>query len=171
MVRFRTPLAGTKVGRSQLVELDVADDFGAPVVTVFDDDGTICTLRAAPYSCTWRPTGADVGRATLLAGGVDVEGRSTLGIVRVTVRRFKADLKLRVKGRQVTGRLVLPKAVERSLGCRGEVTVRRGKVRRITALKRNCTYSVQAAERQRARAGAVRGQPGGPTRHLDSRGR
>ena len=29
------------------------------------------SLRAAPYACTWKPTGADVGRATLLASAVD----------------------------------------------------------------------------------------------------
>ena len=38
---------------SQRIELDVADDSGDPLVTVFDDDGTICVLRAAPYACTW----------------------------------------------------------------------------------------------------------------------
>ncbi len=103
---------------TQTIELDAVDDAGAPVVTVFDDDGTICTLRAAPYSCMWRPTGADVGRATLLASAVDSDNRSTLGIVRVTVARFEADLTRRVRGRRVTGRLVLPAAVERALGCK-----------------------------------------------------
>ena len=142
-VRFRTPLAGTAVGRSQVIELDVSDDAGPVTVSLFDDDGTICTVSAAPYSCTWAPTGADVGRATLLASAVDSEGRSTLGIVRVRVGRFKADLTARRRGRRVSGRLVLPAAVERSLGCRGDVTVRRGRVRRTVALKRNCTYSVR----------------------------
>ena len=66
----------------------MADDSGDPVVTVFDDDGTICVLRAAPYACTWKPTGADVGRATLLASAVDAGGLSTLAIVRVRVNRF-----------------------------------------------------------------------------------
>ena len=144
------------VGSAQTIELEVFDDAGAPVVTVFDDDGTICTLRAAPYSCTWRPTGADVGRATLLASGVDSDNRSTLGIVRVTVARFEADLTRRVRGRRVTGRLVLPAAVERALGCKGKVTVRRGRVRRTAALKRNCTYAVRLPRgrgRVRARFG------------------
>jgi hypothetical protein len=143
IVRFRTPLVGTAVGASQLIELDVSDDFGTPTVTVFDDDGTICTLTGAPYSCTWNPTGADVGRATLLASAVDADNRSSLASVRVRVARFKGDLTARRHGRQVSGRLVLPAAVEKALGCRGQVTVRRGKVRRTTALKRNCTYSVR----------------------------
>jgi Thrombospondin type 3 repeat/Bacterial Ig domain len=143
IVRFRTPLVGTAVGASQLIELDVSDDFGRPTVTVFDDDGTICTLTGAPYSCTWNPTGADVGRATLLASAVDVDNRSSLASVRVRVARFKGDLTARRRGRQVSGRLVLPSAVEKALGCRGQVTVRRGKVRRTSALKRNCTYSVR----------------------------
>jgi Bacterial Ig domain len=143
VVRFRTPLAGTAVRASQAIELDVADDAGSSTVTVFDDDGTICALSGPPYSCTWRPTGADVGRATLLASAVDSDNRSTLGIVRVTVARFEADLTRRLRGRRVTGRLVLPAAVEKALGCRGEVTVRRGRTTRVVALKRNCTYGAR----------------------------
>ena len=143
VVRFRTPASGTAVKATQAIELEVADDAGNPTVTLFDDDGEICALSGPPYSCTWRPTGADVGRATLLASAVDSDGRSTLGIVRVRVARFPADLTRRVRGRRVTGRLVLPAAVEKSLGCRGEVTVRRGRTTRTAALKRNCTYSVR----------------------------
>ena len=142
-VRFKTPLSGTAIGPSQTIELEVSDDAGIRSVGVFDDDGTICMLTAAPFTCTWEPTGADVGRATLLASAVDSDGRSTLGIVRVRVSRFEADLTLRRKGRRVRGRLVLPAAVERSLGCRGDVTVRRKKVRRRVALKRNCTYTAR----------------------------
>lgn len=142
-VRFKTPLSGTAIGPSHTIELEVSDDAGIRSVGVFDDDGTICTLTAAPFTCTWEPTGADVGRATLLASAVDTDGRSTLGIVRVRVSRFEADLTLRRKGRRVRGRLVLPAAVERSLGCRGDVTVRRKKVRRTVALKRNCTYTAR----------------------------
>lgn len=143
VVRFRTPLSGTAVRARQAIELDVFDDAGNPTVTVFDDDGQICSLSGPPYDCTWRPTGADVGRATLLASGVDSDGRSTLGIVRVRVAKFEADLTRRVRGRRVTGRLVLPAAVERALGCRGEVTVRRGRATRTVALKRNCSYSAR----------------------------
>lgn len=152
VVRFRTPASGTAVRAAQAIELDVADDAGNPTVSVFDDDGTICTVSAPPYSCTWNPTGADVGRATLLASAVDSDGRSTLGIVRVSVARFEADLTRRVRGRRVTGRLVLPAAVEKALGCRGEVTVRRGKTTRTVALKRNCTYSARVSRRGRVRA-------------------
>jgi hypothetical protein len=142
-VRFATPLVGTTIGPSQLIQLEVFDDFGAPTVTVFDDDGTVCALSGPPYSCTWHPTGADVGRATLLASAVDADRRSSLGSVRVRVAKFEADLTSKRRGRKVTGRLVLPQAVEKALGCQGEVTVRRKKVRRTVALKRNCTFSVR----------------------------
>jgi Bacterial Ig domain/Thrombospondin type 3 repeat len=151
VVRFRTPTSGTAVRATQAIELDVADDAGNPTVTLFDDDGTICSLSAPPYSCTWTPTGADVGRATLLASAVDSDNRSTLGIVRVRVARFTADLTRRVRGRRVSGRLVLPAAVERALGCRGRVTVRRGRTTRTVALKRNCTYSTRMRGRGRVR--------------------
>ncbi len=170
VVRFRTPMSGTAVKAVQTIELDVADDAGNPTVTLFDDDGTICSLSGPPYSCTWRPTGADVGRATLLASAVDSDNRSTLGIVRVRVARFEADLTRRVRGRRVTGRLVLPAAVERSLGCRGEVTVRRGRATRTVALKRNCTYSARLPRGRGARTGAVCWQPRHRARHLDSGG-
>jgi hypothetical protein len=152
VVRFRTPMSGNAVRGSQAIELDVSDDAGNPTVWLFDDDGTICTLAAPPYACTWRPTGADVGRATLLASAVDSDHRSTLGIVRVTVARFTADLTRRVRGRRVSGRLVLPAAVERALGCRGSVTVRRARTTRTVALKRNCTYSARVGRRGRVRA-------------------
>lgn len=152
VVRFRTPASGTAVRAAQTIELDVADDAGNPTVTVFDDDGQVCALTAPPYTCTWTPTGADVGRATLLASAVDSDNRSTLGIVRVRVARFTADLTRRVRGRRVTGRLVLPAAVERALGCRGEVTVRRGRRAQTVALKRNCTYSARVRGRGRVRA-------------------
>ena len=156
VARFKTPLAGTGIGASQRIELDVADDAGDPVVSVFDDDGTVCVLRAAPYACIWHPTGADVGRATLLASAVDADGLATLAIVRVRVNRFRATVtrKVRRRGRtqRVTGRLVLPAAVERTLGCRGTVTLRGRRVRRTATLTRRCTY----AARLPARAGRPR---------------
>ncbi len=76
--RFRTPPSGGAVGPAVRIELDAADDRGSPTVRVFDDDGTICVLHAAPYACNWTPTGADVGRATLLASAVDAGGLSSL---------------------------------------------------------------------------------------------
>ena len=157
-VRFLMPTAASSAGTAQRIDLEVSDDAGAPRVTVHDDDGTICTLTAAPYSCIWTPTGADVGRATLLASAVDSDGRSTLGIVRVTVPRFTATITRKRSGRRVTGALRLPAAVERTLGCKGTVTVRRGKAKRTAALKPNCTYSVRLPKKS---SGAVRARFGG----------
>jgi Bacterial Ig domain len=146
-VRFRSPLAGTAIGPSFRIQLDVADDRGAPTVSVFDDDGTICVLRRAPYACTWTPTGADVGRATLLASAVDQAGLSTLGIVRVRVNRFAASLTQRQRHRKgitrVSGRLVLPAGVTRAQGCSGTVRVRLRKARRTAKVTRRCTYSAK----------------------------
>ncbi|HEX5622122.1 MAG TPA: Ig-like domain-containing protein [Solirubrobacteraceae bacterium] len=146
-VRFRAPLAGTAIGSSFRIVLDVADDRGSPTVSVFDDDGTICVLRRAPYACTWTPTGADVGRATLLASAVDSGGLSTLGIVRVRVSRFTASLTQRQRHRKgvtrVTGRLILPAGVTRAQGCSGTVKVRLRKARRTATVTRRCTYSAR----------------------------
>jgi hypothetical protein len=63
----------------QTTELEVSDDAGNPTVSVFDDDGTICTVSAPPYTCTWPPTGAGLGRATLLASAADSEPRGGTG--------------------------------------------------------------------------------------------
>jgi hypothetical protein len=146
-VRFRTPLAGTAIGPSFRIVLDVADDRGSPTVTVLDDDGTICVLRRAPYACTWTPTGADVGRATLLASAVDSAGLSTLGIVRVRVSRFSASLTQRQRHRKgvtrVTGRLVLPEGVTRAQGCSGTVRIRLRKAHRTATVTRRCTYTAR----------------------------
>jgi hypothetical protein len=146
-VRFASPLAGTAIGPTFRIVLDVADDRGSPTVSVFDDDGTICVLRRAPYACTWTPTGADVGRATLLASAVDSAGLSTLGIVRVRVSRFEATLTQRQRHRKgitrVTGRLVLPAGVTRAQGCSGTVRIRLRKARRTATVTRRCTYSAR----------------------------
>jgi hypothetical protein len=146
-VRFRAPLAGTGIGPSFRIVLDAADDRGAPTVTVFDDDGTICVLRRAPYACTWMPTGDDVGRATLLASAVDSAGLSTLGIVRVRVRRFETSLTQRQRHRKrvtrVSGRVVLPAGVTRAQGCEGTVRIRLRKARRTAEVTRRCTYSAK----------------------------
>jgi hypothetical protein len=143
-VRFRTPLAGSAIGPSFRVVLDVADDKGSPTVSVFDDDGTVCVLRAAPYTCTWTPTGDDVGRATLLASAVDSAGLSALGIVRVRVSRFAATLTKKAKRSKrrlrVTGKLVLPGVVTRRQGCSGEVTVRVRKVTKRVPVTSSCRY-------------------------------
>jgi hypothetical protein len=159
--RFRTPRSGTGVGPRVRIELEAADDHGLPEVSVFDDDGTICVLRAAPYACTWRPTGADVGRATLLASAVDSGGLSSLAIVRVRVNRFAAKVTKKAKrsgGRlKVSGRLVLPAAVTRAQGCRGRVTVRVRTARRTVPLTPRCTYSV----RLKVRTGRPRVRFGG----------
>lgn len=143
--RFRTPTTGSAVGPTVRIELDAADDRGSPTVSVFDDDGTICVLRAAPYVCSWTPTGADVGRATLLASAVDSGGLSSLAIVRVRVNRFAATLTKKAKHRRrrttVTGKLVLPSVVTRTQGCRGNVTVRIKKARKTVPLTSRCTYT------------------------------
>ena len=143
--RFRTPISGSAVGPTVQIALDAADDRGSPTVSVFDDDGTICVLRSAPYTCTWRPTGADVGRATLLASAVDSGGLSSLAIVRVRVSRFAATLTKKAKHRKrrttVTGKLVLPSVVTRAQGCSGNVTVRIKKARKTVPLTRRCGYT------------------------------
>jgi hypothetical protein len=126
------------------IALDAADDRGSPTVSVFDDDGTICVLRARPYACTWKPTGADVGRATLLASAVDAGGLSSLAIVRVRVSRFAATLTKKATHRKrrttVTGKLVLPRVVTRAQGCHGTVTVRVRHAKKTARLTGRCAY-------------------------------
>ena len=103
--------------------------------------GRSARCRAPPYACTWRPTGADVGRATLLASAVDSDGRSTLGDRARDAWRASTAPHLTRRGRARTRVSAAgsssPRPSSPALGCRGEVTVRvRGQTTRTVGARR-----------------------------------
>jgi hypothetical protein len=116
---------------------------------------SVCSLRAAPFTCRIAPTGADVGLQSLRVVVTDAAGQTAEAATRVEIARF-APRKLslstasRRTGRRVrktiSGRLRLPTAVTAAQGCgTGTVTLvtsRAGKLIDDTQVKlsKTCTF-------------------------------
>jgi hypothetical protein len=120
----------------------------------------VCTLTAAPYTCTVLPTGADVGIQVLRAVLTDNAGGTAEATTRVLVSRFKPrrlSVSASRKHKRITGALSLPARVTRAEGCRSGtvdvVTRRRGRILGDVQarLSRSCKYSTKLP------AGARRG--------------
>jgi hypothetical protein len=126
----------------------VSDDRGVKRVRFFDDARVICRDTRAPFTCAYRPRGADVGHDTLIAIAEDSTGQTTTAIRAVTVRRFTPHLTLTARG---SGRLKLPKGVTRAQGCRGTVTVSSRSATRRAHLTRRCTYAARLSGATRVR--------------------
>jgi hypothetical protein len=90
-------------------------------------------VTAAPYTCAYKPTDADVGRDTLTAVVIDTSQQSASALRTVTVPRFRPtkvsskttptrDRHKPFKFR-TTGTVSLPVGVSQALGCKGAVGV------------------------------------------------
>jgi hypothetical protein len=128
---------------------------GLKSVAVFLGGRQVCTLTAAPFTCTIKATGADVGGQALRAVVTDVLG-STAEIQRsITVAKFTPSLSLKIakkslKGnkvkRTVSGKLALPTGVTAAQGCSGTVTLTitragRSLLNQQVKLSKTCTFS------------------------------
>lgn len=138
------------------ITAEASDDKGIAQVIFSTGERTLCVDTAAPYSCDYRPTSADVGRDTLVVIAVDTAQQTASAVRTVNVPRFKATSlsaattpkrDWRAPYRFTTkGRLALPAGVAPESGCSGTVAVtfKAGKktvsTRRV-ALTRTCTYS------------------------------
>lgn len=145
---------------------DASDDVAVARVEFLAGNRLICTDTAAPYECSYSPTDADVGKATLVAVVYDSAGQTATALRFVSVDRFKPTrLSSKVSpGRDRTfpyrfkasGKLSLPEGVSAEEGCRGKVRVRY-KVGRKTISSRkakvrsNCRWSRKVAFGQRYR--------------------
>jgi hypothetical protein len=136
-------------------------------VRFVDDEQTICTDTAAPYTCSYQARGEDVGRNTLSVVAVDTAQQTATAFRAVTVDRFGAGRltatvsparDARAPYRFVSrGRLALPAGVTPAQGCReGVVSIQvkaSGKTisTRRAALTRTCTFrsAVTFADRRR----------------------
>jgi RTX calcium-binding nonapeptide repeat (4 copies)/Bacterial Ig domain len=125
-----------------------SDDRGIRRVRFYDDARLVCRDATAPFTCAYRPRGADVGRDTLIAMAVDSTGQTTTAIREVTVRRFTPHLTLRANG---SGRLMLPHGVTRAQGCHGTVTVSSRFATRSAHLSRHCRFAAGLAGATRVR--------------------
>jgi Ca2+-binding RTX toxin-like protein len=156
-VAWSAPASGAKMSTSKPNTLTVtaADDKGISQVVFLDGERILCVVKAAPYTCSYSPTGDDVGRDTLTAIAYDT-GQQTASAVRVvTVGRFAArSLSAKTSPRKdssnpftftTKGKLTMPAAVTRAQGCKGKVTVtfKAGKKTissRTVRLSKSCSY-------------------------------
>ncbi len=142
--------------RSSLRSLDLtpAVTGSAPIVGVeyLLDDRTICKATAAPFTCHYLPSGADVGLHTLKIIATDSSGQTTQVSEMIRFARFALRaLALHVKHSgsllKVSGTLTLPARVTSAEGCAKEtvhVTFTRGhhKASAIGTVSAHCTFSV-----------------------------
>jgi hypothetical protein len=122
---------------------------------VFLGDRRVCRLSGAPFLCRVSATGADVGVQALRVVVTDARGAGTQIRRTVRVAKFRPAVKLGIRlhklshrraRRTIAGRLTLPRAVTRSQGCRGTVTLvvkRRGRsvLNQQVRLSRACRFS------------------------------
>jgi hypothetical protein len=113
--------------------VNAADDKGVTQVVFMAGNRVLCVVTAAPYTCSFKPIDADVGKLTLVAIAYDARQQTATALRQVQVPRFKAT-KLSAKstprrdstapfGFTTRGKLTLPAGVTPALGCNGKVTV------------------------------------------------
>jgi Ca2+-binding RTX toxin-like protein len=115
------------------LSVNASDDKGISKVVFLDGERILCTVTAAPYTCAYKPIGADVGKDTLTAMVIDTRQQSATALRTVTVPRFTPS-KVNSKTTpsrdstapftfKTSGTVVLPSGVTPGLGCHGVVTV------------------------------------------------
>jgi hypothetical protein len=128
---------------------------GLKSVVVFLGSRQVCTITAAPYRCTIKATGADVGGQALRAVVTDALGRTAEIQRSVTVAKFTPSLSLKIAKkslhggkvrRTVSGKLKLPSGVTKAQGCTGSVNLvitRAGRslLNQQVKLSKACTFS------------------------------
>jgi Ca2+-binding RTX toxin-like protein len=88
-------------GRTTALAVEAGDDRGVRRVRFLADDRVLCTVTAAPFSCSYRPRERDVGAHTLIAVVTDSAGQTTTIVRRITVVEARSR---RPGARQVRGR-------------------------------------------------------------------
>jgi hypothetical protein len=151
---------------------NVTDDKGIAQVVYVANGRIVCTATAAPYSCTYQPTGADVGRTQITAIAIDTTQQTATDLRAVNVGVFaprgvtvalspSRDLERPYRFR-ASGRVLLPASVTAAQGCTDgvvSVQVKAGAKtisNRRVEIKRNCTWSSTVAFRNRARFGRAK---------------
>jgi hypothetical protein len=162
-VSFTSPADGARLSGTPTLTADAADDRGVASVRFMAGARVLCTDTTAPYACPFPLTGADVGRATLVAVATDGAGQTATAVRGVRVRRFTpSSVTARTKrsGARVTttGRVRLPKGVTAKQACAsGLVSVQLVAARKTIStrrvqLSRSCTFR---SSRRVARSGAL----------------
>jgi len=167
----------TTLKSTSTVDLGVTADNGVKSVQVRLGNRVVCTLTAAPYACKITPTGADVGKQTLVATVTDNAGNTAVTTSEVTVPKFKATVSVKVKAgkakhgkkkRTITGTVKRPSGVTASQGCKGKVTVvvkRSGSslLNQQVSLTKKCTFSRSVTASSKKQKFSVSAKFGGNT--------
>jgi Ca2+-binding RTX toxin-like protein len=157
-VAFLAPASETLLDprRANPIVVDAADDRGVDRVVLFDDGRPVGVDSAAPYTFAYAPGADDVGRNSLVAVAYDGAGQTASAMQALRLDRFMprslSASVTRARDRRATyrftttGRLALPAAVSRTIGCANgavAVTIKRGSrtlSARRAALRRDCTF-------------------------------
>ena len=170
---FTGPISGAKVdaGTGIRVTADASDDNGVKEVRLLDDGKQVGVDATAPYEFTYKPTGGDVGRNTLIAVAIDEGNQSGSDVRGVRVTKFKPATKptfLVTPKRdrrapftyRFAGKIALPAGVTRRQGCRGGTMLAQTKSRagktfssRKVKIRTNCSWGLTLTFRSKARLG------------------
>jgi hypothetical protein len=150
---WKDPAAKLAPDAPATLEVPAADDLGVASVQFLDDERSLCTVTAPPYTCRYQPRLQDIGPNLLVAVVTDLVGQTTTVSRLATVTKFSPEavtVKAQRRGTRyvVTGKVTLPAGAR----CGGTVTVSAKGVRsRTVALSKACTYQVTIATRVKAR--------------------
>jgi hypothetical protein len=134
-VAWTAPASAAKLSSSKANTLAVtaSDDKGVSKVVFLAGERVICTDTAAPYTCDYEPTDADVGRTTLTAMAFDTSQQTATAIRVVSVPRFKPPKVTSTTTPKkdskapftftTKGKINLPSGVSAAAGCTGTVAV------------------------------------------------
>lgn len=167
-VTFTGPERGTLVRGSATLTATASDDRGVTAVRFLDGTRVLCTDTTAPYTCAYRPTGADVGRRTLTAAAVDTGGQVVSDTRTLVVSRFVVRVSATTTPSRDTrapfrfttvGRVRLPAGVTPDQGCRaGRVAIQIKTLRgartistKRVRLRANCAFRSDVAFRDAKR--------------------
>ncbi|WP_028067880.1 Ig-like domain-containing protein [Solirubrobacter soli] len=150
---WKSPAATLAPNAPATLEVTAGDDFGVASVRFLDDDRTLCTVTAPPYTCKYEPRLQDIGPNLLVVVATDSVGQTTTISRLATVSKFTptaVTVKTQRRGGRsvVSGKVTLPAGAR----CGGTVTVSaKGVPSRTIKLSARCTYRVTIATRSAAR--------------------
>jgi hypothetical protein len=157
--------------KANTLAVNASDDKGVAKVQFLAGSRIVCEDTTAPYSCAYKPNGADSGKQVLTAIAIDSAQQTATAIRAVKIGRFAPRISEKVSPSKdtkapyrfrVTGTLTPPTGMSKSEACGVGVistSVKAGtktiSTRRVN-LKSNCTYSSTVSFASRSRFGRAR---------------
>lgn len=153
------------------LSVTAADDKGVTKVQFLAGNRLVCEDPTAPYSCAYKPTGADSGKLTLAAIAIDGAQQTATALKPVRIGRFTPGLSEKISPSKdtkapfrfrVTGTVGLPAGMTKAEGCSaGKVSVQVKAGSKTISTRRveitsNCTYSSTVSFNSRKRFGRAK---------------